>query len=179
MRSGAYSKSPGVITGARMILVSGTQLGPYEITAPLGTGGMGEVYCARDTRLERTVAIKNLPSHLSSDLALLSSARKNIDGGPSSNHFKWFAIRATCRPVPPFGTVGNVCLSLRRGLGWAKDSGSSAYQRWRKQSVHHGVGQLGRKTEAITRQLSVLFSRGEISCAKPAHPRNVLPNFPI
>jgi Tol biopolymer transport system component len=42
------------------------RLGPYEIVAPLGAGGMGEVYRARDTRLERTVAIKVLPSHLSS-----------------------------------------------------------------------------------------------------------------
>src|SRR5262249_22519285 len=50
-----------------MSLVPGTQLGPYEITAPLGAGGMGEVYRARDTRLERTVAIKILPAYLSSD----------------------------------------------------------------------------------------------------------------
>src|SRR5271167_601746 len=50
-----------------MALTSGTKLGPYEIVAPLGTGGMGEVYRARDTRLERTVAIKILPAQFSSD----------------------------------------------------------------------------------------------------------------
>ena len=50
-----------------MPLTSGTKLGPYEIVAPLGAGGMGEVYRARDTRLDRTVAIKILPSHLSND----------------------------------------------------------------------------------------------------------------
>ncbi len=50
-----------------MPLAPGTRLGPYEITAPLGAGGMGEVYRARDTRLERTVAIKILPEQFSAD----------------------------------------------------------------------------------------------------------------
>ena len=53
-----------------MALTSGTKLGPYEIQSPLGAGGMGEVYRANDTRLDRTVAIKVLPSHLSDDPAL-------------------------------------------------------------------------------------------------------------
>ena len=53
-----------------MTLTSGSKLGPYEILAPLGAGGMGEVYRARDTRLERDVAIKVLPASLSSDASL-------------------------------------------------------------------------------------------------------------
>ena len=48
-----------------MPLAPGTRLGPYESVSPLGAGGMGEVYRCRDTRLDRTVAIKILPSHLS------------------------------------------------------------------------------------------------------------------
>ena len=50
-----------------MSLAAGAKLGPYEIQSALGTGGMGEVYRARDTRLERTVAIKILPKEMSAD----------------------------------------------------------------------------------------------------------------
>ncbi|HKI26542.1 MAG TPA: protein kinase [Candidatus Sulfotelmatobacter sp.] len=58
-----------------MVLSSGAKLGPYEIVAPLGAGGMGEVYLARDTRLERSVAIKVLPAHLSQN----TEAKERLD----------------------------------------------------------------------------------------------------
>ncbi len=58
-----------------MSLASGTKLGPYEIQSPLGAGGMGEVYRAKDTRLDRTVAVKILPSHLSDN----PEARQRFD----------------------------------------------------------------------------------------------------
>ncbi len=50
-----------------MTLTSDTKLGPYEIVSPLGAGGMGEVYRARDPRLKREVAVKVLPQTFSSD----------------------------------------------------------------------------------------------------------------
>jgi Tol biopolymer transport system component len=53
-----------------MTLTAGTKLGPYEVAAPIGAGGMGEVYKAKDTRLGRDVAVKVLPAHMSSSAEL-------------------------------------------------------------------------------------------------------------
>lgn len=50
-----------------MSVAAGTRLGPYEVLGLIGAGGMGEVYKARDTRLDRTVAIKVLPADISAD----------------------------------------------------------------------------------------------------------------
>ena len=58
-----------------MSLTSGARVGPYEVISPAGAGGMGEVYRARDTRLDRTVAIKILPAHLSDN----PEARQRFD----------------------------------------------------------------------------------------------------
>src|SRR6516165_639595 len=69
-----------------MALASGTTLGPYEILASLGAGGMGEVYRARDTRLERTVAIKILPAHLSSSAELKARFEREARAVSSLNH---------------------------------------------------------------------------------------------
>jgi len=69
-----------------MSLTSGSRLGPYEIISPLGAGGMGEVYKARDTRLDRNVAIKVLPSHLSSSAELKQRLEREAKAVSSLNH---------------------------------------------------------------------------------------------
>ena len=53
------------------MVAAGTRLGPYEVLAPLGAGGMGEVYKARDTKLRRDVAVKVLPESLAKDAEAL------------------------------------------------------------------------------------------------------------
>jgi Tol biopolymer transport system component len=69
-----------------MALTSGTRLGPYEIESPLGEGGMGEVYRAKDTRLDRTVAVKVLASHLSSSPELKLRMEREARAISSLNH---------------------------------------------------------------------------------------------
>src|SRR5215469_5114537 len=69
-----------------MPLVSGTKLGPYEILIPLGAGGMGEVYRSRDTRLDRHVAIKILPEHLSSSVELKTRFEREARAVSALNH---------------------------------------------------------------------------------------------
>jgi len=65
--SAATGGFSGVIIAPLMPLAQGTKLGPYEVGVPLGAGGRGEVYRAKDTRLDRTVAIKILPAQFSAD----------------------------------------------------------------------------------------------------------------
>jgi|SRR5215472_6834432 len=69
-----------------MALASGTKLGPYEIVAPLASGGMGEVYLAQDTRLRRDVAIKVLPSQLAVDPTLKARFEREARAISSLNH---------------------------------------------------------------------------------------------
>src|SRR5215467_12260160 len=69
-----------------MPLASAIKLGPYEIQSPLGEGGMGEVYRARDTRLDRTVAVKVLASHLSSSPELKQRMEREARAISSLNH---------------------------------------------------------------------------------------------
>ena len=75
-----------------MILTSGTKLGPYEIIGPLGAGGMGEVYRARDTRLGREVALKVLPGSFSSDPDRLRRFEQEARAVAALNHPNILAI---------------------------------------------------------------------------------------
>src|SRR6516225_207251 len=69
-----------------MTLTSGAKLGPYEILSAIGAGGMGEVYKARDTRLNRTVAIKVLPSHFSDNSEMKSRFDREAQTIAGLNH---------------------------------------------------------------------------------------------
>jgi serine/threonine protein kinase len=69
-----------------MVLKSGTKLGPYEVLAPLGAGGMGEVYRARDSKLNRNVALKILPAMFSDDAERMARFRREAQVLASLNH---------------------------------------------------------------------------------------------
>ena len=88
-----------------MALSAGTRLGPYEILAPLGAGGMGEVYRARDPRLDRQVAIKVLPEDVASDSERLrrfgkeARARPGTTSSCTTTHFTVYALDLEKCPV--------------------------------------------------------------------------------
>jgi RNA-directed DNA polymerase len=69
-----------------MALTAGTRLGPYEILAPIGAGGMGEVYRARDTKLKRKVALKVLPDSFASDPERMARFQREAEVLASLNH---------------------------------------------------------------------------------------------
>src|SRR5262245_18692633 len=80
----ASCRTSGTLLG--MSLALGVRLGPYEVVAPLGAGGMGEVYRARDTRLNRDVAVKVLPQHLSSNPQTRARFEREAKAVSSLNH---------------------------------------------------------------------------------------------
>ena len=75
-----------------MSVAPGTRLGPYEITALIGSGGMGEVYRATDTNLKRAVAIKVLPESVAADRERLARFQREAEVLASLNHSKIAAI---------------------------------------------------------------------------------------
>ncbi|HWW94331.1 MAG TPA: protein kinase, partial [Vicinamibacteria bacterium] len=75
-----------------MALSTGTRLGPYEILSPLGAGGMGEVYRARDTKLDRTVAVKVLPESLGGNRDALARFEREARAVAALSHPNILAI---------------------------------------------------------------------------------------
>jgi hypothetical protein len=75
-----------------MTISAGTRLGPYEIVSPLGAGGMGEVYRARDTRLGREVAVKVLPAHRAQDADALARLEREAQAVAALSHPNILAI---------------------------------------------------------------------------------------
>src|SRR4030095_2396810 len=75
-----------------MILTPGTRLGQYEVLAPLGSGGMGEAYRARDTKLGRDVALKVLPDAFTLDRERIARFRREAQVLASLNHANIAAI---------------------------------------------------------------------------------------
>jgi serine/threonine protein kinase len=86
LSGGRCSPPPGPPRVSRMTVAPGTRLGPYEITAPLGEGGMGEVWRARDTKLGREVAIKVLPAAFADDAERLARFRREAQILASLGH---------------------------------------------------------------------------------------------
>ena len=83
---------PGSYNDARMALAPGTKLGPYEIQSPLGAGGMGEVYRARDPRLDRAVAIKILPTEYAPDNERVRRFEQEARASAALNHANILAV---------------------------------------------------------------------------------------
>ena len=82
-----------------MLLTAGTRLGPYEITVPLGAGGMGEVYRARDPRLGREVAIKVLPAGLAAEPERLARLEREARTVAALNHPNIVTLFSLCSPA--------------------------------------------------------------------------------
>ena len=76
----------GIIPTPDVTLASGVRVGPYEILSPLGAGGMGEVYRARDTKLQREVALKILPALIVADADRLARFKREAQVLASLNH---------------------------------------------------------------------------------------------
>src|SRR5437763_5563210 len=113
-----------------MSVVPGERLGPYEVVARVGAGGMGEVWRARDTRLDRSVAIKVLPAHLSADTQFRERFEREARTISALTHplsyllvaagwaslliWKWDALQQWLLSFSPAHAVENVALAATR-----------------------------------------------------------------
>jgi hypothetical protein len=108
-----------------MSLAAGTKLGPYEVLAPLGAGGMGEVYRARDTRLSRDVAITVIPEELAAHKDRLRRFEQEARATAALSHpniLALFAIRRS-RVRAPRGPPSPTWVRVRRPVAPAHTCG--------------------------------------------------------
>ncbi len=136
----------GAYNGGRVPLTSGARLGPYEVLSPLGAGGMGEVYLARDTRLGREVAIKVLPAAFASDGERLARFEREARAASALNHPNILTVfdvgeqdglpylvtelvegeslrQRLCAGALPGAEALDFALQIARGLGAAHETG--------------------------------------------------------
>jgi len=131
-----------------MPLNAGEKLGPYEIVAPLGAGGMGEVYRAKDTKLDREVAIKVLPEALAHDPARLVRFEREAKVLASLNHPNIAQIygledRALVMELVPGETLGSLIkpgpLPVETALNYARQIAEALEAAHEKGIVHRDL----------------------------------------
>ena len=98
-----------------MSLPAGTRLGPYEIVAPIGAGGMGEVYRARDTRLQRQVAIKVVPPAIAADSVALARFEREAQAVAALSHPNILSLHDIGRESSTDGDVTFAVMELLEG----------------------------------------------------------------
>jgi eukaryotic-like serine/threonine-protein kinase len=140
-----------------MTLTAGTRLGPYEIVSPLGAGGMGEVYRARDTRLEREVAVKVIPAHLAGEADALARFEREARAVAALSHPNILAIHDYGRD----GSVSYAVMELLEGETLRERLGASALPT--RKSIEY--------TQQIARGLAAAHDRGIVH--RDLKPENV------
>src|SRR5690349_8312535 len=186
-----------------MPLTSGTKLGPYEIDAPLGAGGMGEVYRARDTRLDRAVALKVLAAQYASDptfaarfareaRAVAALSHPNIVGifdvgehapSPGALPLAYAVIEllegATLRgrmaaSVLPVRVVTDYAIQIVKGLAAAHDKGI-VHRDLKPENVFVTLdGRVKILDFGLARQAAEVFAAGETRAADATNPGMVM-----
>jgi serine/threonine-protein kinase len=120
-----------------MALLAGTRIGPYEIIAPIGAGGMGEVYRAKDTKLKRDVALKVLPEAIASDPERMVRFQREAEVLASLNHPNIAQIYGfedgalvmelvdgeSPKGPMPFDETWKIALQIAAGLEYAHEKG--------------------------------------------------------
>src|SRR6202451_86352 len=126
-----------------MPIPAGTQLGPYEILAPIGAGGMGEVYRARDTKLKRDVALKVLPQAFARDPERMARFQREAEVLASLNHPNIAAIygveeRALVMELVPGESLKGP-LPLETAVNYAKQIADALEAAHAKNIIHRDL----------------------------------------